>query len=388
MSFQDGILMMGKKGNRFYHNRIHMLLEAFYSYYFFTALNYSDKYMPVTSKPWKYNHQPQRVLAIRLQAMGDTIITLPYLQALRNTLPPGTRLDFLTRKEVASVPESLVLFNRVYCIKGRRNFRKQFIWACILLPRLLFNRYEVVIDLQNNRISRLVRQTIRPLAWSQFDRFSPIAAGERTRITIENAGLGYNFIDARFVFKQPPPVNQILADNGWDGVSKLAILNPAGAFGTRNWHPDNYIHFAKLWLDRFPGTQFVVMGLPFMAAKAQVFKEVLQDKLINLVGNTSPVEAFAIIQKAWFVLSEDSGLLHMAWVSGVPTVAIFGSTRSDWARPLNKHAVYFSSGDLACGNCMLETCLYGDVHCLTRYTPQMVFEKITAVLQFAGAIKN
>jgi len=351
-------------------------------------LNYPAKDMPVISKPWKYNNLPRRVLAIRLQAMGDTIITLPYLQALRNTLPPGTRLDFLTRKEVASVPQTLVLFNRVYCIKGGRNFRKQFIWACILLPRLLFNRYEVVIDLQNNPISRLVRQFTNPLAWSQFDRFSPIPAGERTRITIENAGFGHNFIDSRFVFRQPPPVSQILTDNGWDGLSKLVVLNPAGAFSTRNWPPDNYVNFAKLWLNSFPGTQFVVMGLPFMADKAQLLKKALQDKLINLAGHTSQVQAFAIIQKVQFVLSEDSGLMHMAWISGVPTIAIFGSTRSDWSRPLNKHSLLLGSDDLPCGNCMLETCIHGDIHCLTRYTPLMIFEKISTFLQSANILNN
>ena len=49
---------------------------------------------------WEKRIFPKRVLAIRLQAMGDLVITLPYLQNLRNTLPPGTELDRLTREEV------------------------------------------------------------------------------------------------------------------------------------------------------------------------------------------------------------------------------------------------------------------------------------------------
>jgi ADP-heptose:LPS heptosyltransferase len=337
--------------------------------------------MEIASKPWKNKDLPRRILAIRLQAMGDTIITLPYLQALKNSLPAHTRLDFLTREEVASVPESLVLFNKVYCIQGGRNFRKQFIYACILLPRLLFNRYDVVIDLQNNHISNLVRRFLAPRAWSEFDRFSPIAAGERTRMTIESAGLGANFMDSNFSFKNAPPIDKILTAHGWDGKSKLIILNPAGAFITRNWDIDNYIAFAKLWLNRFPDTQFVVTGVAFIADKARQLKNELADSLINLVGSTSPVQAFAIVQKAQMVLSEDSGLMHMAWVCNVPTVAIFGSTRSDWARPLNKHNLLLSSEDLACGNCMLETCIHGDVRCITRYTPQMVFEKAVTFLQ-------
>lgn len=335
----------------------------------------------IPSKPWKKSHPPRRVLAIRLQAMGDTIITLPYLQALRNSLPPGTKLDFLTREEVDPVPKSLTLFNKVYSIAGGRNFKKQFIFTWLMLPRLMFNRYDMVIDLQNNLLSRLVRQFTMPKAWSQFDKASPIPAGERTRLTIESVGLGNNFIDPRFSFKHPLKVDEILKANGWDGKSKLVVLNPAGAFITRNWDTDNYISFAKLWLDSFPDTQFLVMGVPLIAAKTQRFKDALGDRLINLVEKTSPVQAFALVQRAQFVLSEDSGLMHMAWVCGVPTIAIFGSTRSDWSRPLGKHALLLSSNDLPCGNCLKETCMYGDVHCITRYTPPIIFDKVLAFLR-------
>jgi heptosyltransferase-2 len=343
--------------------------------------------MDINSKPWKSKSHPRRILAIRLQALGDTVITLPYLQALRNSLPAGVRLDFLTRADFADIPESLVLFDNVYRVKGKRNARKRFMHACTLLPRLVTNRYDIVIDLQNNNISRLVRKCIRPKAWSEFDRFSPVAAGERTRMTIESIGLGSNAIDSRFVFKQPALVDQLLKDNGWDGRSKLVILNPAGAFITRNWSMDNYVDFARLWLDRFPDTQFIITGVSFIAFKAQYLKKELGEKLINLVGNSSQLEAFAVIQKIQFMLSEDSGLMHMSWISNIPTVALFGSMRSDWARPLNKNLL-LSSDDLPCGNCMLETCTYGDVHCLTRYTPQIVFEKVKAFLARISALTS
>jgi len=65
----------------------------------------------------------------------------------------------------------------------------------------------------------------------------------------------------------------------------------------------------------------------------------------------------------------------MAWVSGIPTLAMFGSTRSDLSTPLGKHTLLLHSSDLECGNCLLAICKYGDTRCLTRYTPEFVFEK-------------
>jgi heptosyltransferase-2 len=65
--------------------------------------------MNIPAKPLKKGQLPKRILAIRLQAMGDLVITLPYLQALREQLPASVQIDLLTRKEVDSIPRNLIL---------------------------------------------------------------------------------------------------------------------------------------------------------------------------------------------------------------------------------------------------------------------------------------
>jgi len=160
----------------------------------------------------------------------------------------------------------------------------------------------------------------------------------------------------------------------------LVVLNPAGAFITRNWPLNSYLGFSQVWLDHFPNTQFVMLGVRLIKEKAAFLKGELDGKLIDLVNKTTVAQAFAIIQQTKFVLSEDSGLMHMAWISGIPTLAMFGSTRSDWSTPLGKHTLLLHSSDLECGNCLRETCIYGDTRCLTRYTPEFVFEKALSLI--------
>jgi ADP-heptose:LPS heptosyltransferase len=340
--------------------------------------------MEILAVKWKSARSPRRILAIRLQAMGDLVITLPYLQQLRNSLPPDTRLDLLTREEVEAIPKSLVLFNRVYAIGGGRNTRKQMLCAAALMPRLFLKRYEVVIDLQDNIISRTIMKCLLPRAWSLFDRLSPVAAGDRTRRTIEAIGLGECAPATHFKMTRGEEAEKLLLDNGWKKQNRLVILNPAGAFETRNWEVDRYVQFAWIWLKTFPGTQFLVLGTNFIGSKAIHIRGRLGEHCINLAGKTRPEQAFAIMQKVYFVLSEDSGLMHMAWVSGIPTLALFGSTRSEKARPLGNHSGFVDSADLECGGCMLEHCKYGDTRCLTRYSPQMIFEKSVSLLKNQG----
>lgn len=327
------------------------------------------------ARSWKRNRLPRKILIIRLQAMGDVMITLPYLQYLRRQLPDHVLLDFLTREETASVPQSIQLFNQVYKVGGGRSFRKQCLYALAMLPALLWQRYDIVIDLQNNTLSQWLVKMMHPRAYTFFDRFSPIPAGERTRLTIESIGLGHIQADTKFVLKANMGIETLLKRNGWYEGHELVVLNPAGAFATRNWPVSYYIRFARLWLEQYTHTQFLLLGVGLIAAKAEAIKNELGPHVVNLVDKTSPAQAFALIQQARLVLSEDSGLMHMAWISGVPTLALFGATRSDWARPLGAHTTFLDSGDLACGNCMLQTCRYGDNRCLTRYTPEMVLYK-------------
>jgi len=102
----------------------------------------------IPAKPWRVNGMPNRILVIRLQATGDLAAALPYIQFLKRGLPKTVRIDLLTREEVDAVPRNIELFNNVYSIAGQRSFKNQLLYTVLMLPKLLLQRYDVVIDLQ------------------------------------------------------------------------------------------------------------------------------------------------------------------------------------------------------------------------------------------------
>ena len=338
--------------------------------------------------PWTNSAAPERVLAIRLQAFGDIIGTLPGLKSLRAHLP-NSKLDLLTRRDFLDIPNQLKLFDRIHAIGGRRSYLRQYLSARALLPRLKRIRYDVVIDLQHNGISDLVRRNLASPSWSEFDRFSPLPHGERVRRTIMAAWSREITLDYRLEMHDPELGLNLLPPDARS--RELVVLNPAGFFANRNWPLENYIQFARLWLERRNDqARFLMLGLSRIAEKAGVIEQALPGYVVNLVNRTTTAEALGILQRVALVLSEDSGLLHMAWASGCPNVALFGSTRSDWARPLGGHSAFLDSSDLPCGDCMQETCKYGDVRCLTRYSPEQVFDLATSVLEqsIAGTVQT
>ncbi len=329
-------------------------------------------------KPWKQKYFPKKVLAIRLQALGDTVITLPYLQSLKRQYPE-LQIHFLTRKEVCSIPKSITLFDDIITIGGRRNVKLQLLSLCLRIPYLWWQGYDVILDLQNNKVSNLLRRLLMVRTWTEFDKYSERSAGERTKNTIEALGLWKVTLNTHF--QLTIDVESFLSGNNWKKDHQLVALNPAGAFPSRNWPLNHYIDFAKLWLEQInPDTQFVLLLLPSLQEKGEYISKTLNDKCINLTGKASQVEAFAILQKCAFVLSEDSGLMHMAWVQGVPTLALFSSSKKVWAAPQGEWSDCLDSSDMECGPCGLVICQYGDNRCLTRYSPRFVLDKARQLL--------
>jgi heptosyltransferase-2 len=319
-----------------------------------------------------------------MQAMGDVVITLPYLLALQRLLP-DTVIDFVTRYEDREIPRAVRLFRYVDHLGGGRSERHQLLLTPILVPRLLTRRYDVVLDLQNDRVSRTIRRAAAPHAWATFDPRSPVSAGERTLSTIEAAGFQLPQVEAAVPLHEPGLGLDVLRAARWDPSCEIVVLSPAGAVASRNWPIERYLRFAELWKQQ-RSAQFVIMGLASLEAKAAALQASLGAHLLNLVAKTTPSQALAIVQRASLVLTEDCGLMHMAWVSGVPTLALFGSSRHVWSAPLGDHTMCLHAGDLECGSCMEPTCRYGDVHRLTRYSAEHLVERAVALLARASAL--
>lgn len=323
--------------------------------------------------PWGSAPSPSSVLIMRFHAMGDVALTLPACAALRTSLP-SSRIDYLTSTASASIPAATRIFDAVYSlpIPDHRPGRVASALKEALARRT--GRYDVIIDLQRNWMSRIVRIGVAPRAWGEFDRFSPITAHDRVVNVFRRAG----FAGLAPSFGLPLHDHDILAarvmlmEHGWDGKRMLVVLNPAGLWATRNWPLDSYIRFAELCLDH-EDARFLFVGTSRIAERAALLSRRLGKSAINLAGMTTPGEAFGLLQHASLVLSEDSGLMHMAWALGVPTVALFGSSRHVWSAPPGAHVRAFHSGDLPCGSCMQPQCRYGDNHCLTRLTPESVY---------------
>lgn len=167
-------------------------------------------------------------------------------------------------------------------------------------------------------------------------------------------------------------VDAVLAQQGLARGSYV-VMAPGAEYGPAKRWP----HFGGLAaiLDR----PVVLLGSGKEAPLCDAILAQAPQRCRNLAGRTSLLEAFALIAGAAGVVSNDSGLMHVAAAFGVPQVALFGSSSPLHTPPLNERArIVWLKQDpdyrppLDCSPCFQRECPLGHFRCLDDVSPQRV----------------
>ncbi|MEY4754625.1 MAG: hypothetical protein RJA44_2300 [Pseudomonadota bacterium] len=145
-------------------------------------------------------------------------------------------------------------------------------------------------------------------------------------------------------------------------------------------------HYAAL-ADRLhadSGLPVVLLGSPKEAALNNEIVALCRPGVcLPLAGKTSLDAAMALIAGARGMVSNDSGLMHVAAAFGVPQAAVFGSTSPEHTPPLNEHASVIwlkEELQLDCAPCFKRVCPLGHTRCLQEVTPERVHQALLAQL--------
>ena len=107
------------------------------------------------------------------------------------------------------------------------------------------------------------------------------------------------------------------------------------------------------------------------------------NRCLNLCGQTSLPEAVDLLSIASAIITNDSGLMHIAAALDKPMIAIYGSSSPDMTPPLSNNAHPVSLG-LNCSPCYQLTCPLKHLKCLRDITPQYVLETLKTILEAPG----
>jgi heptosyltransferase-2 len=311
-----------------------------------------------------------RILVVAPNWIGDALMAQPLLARLHEKIP-GLALDVLAPEWVAPVARRMPEVDEVIAVPLRHGGLQ------------LGTRWKVGRELRRRRYQQAI---VLPNTWKAalvpFFADIPLRSGYvgESRYGLLNLTYGNSKdpMPVRYArlseppgkaLKEPLPSPKLRPGDG-EAVRKkfgiegrYAVLCPGAEYGPAKRWP----YFAQL-AERLP-LPALVLGSPNDGEAAAGIRG------RNLVGQTSLDEAIDLIAGAQYVVSNDSGLMHIAAALGRPQVALFGSSSPEHTPPLSPAArVLWLRPE--CSPCFERECPLGHFRCMRDLSVDLVLKEI------------
>jgi heptosyltransferase II len=156
--------------------------------------------------------------------------------------------------------------------------------------------------------------------------------------------------------------------------NKILALCPGAEYGeAKRWPSSHYAQVARAMIQS--GWQVWLFGSKKDAAVAAQINQLSDNGCVDLTGKTRITEAVDLLALADVVISNDSGLMHVAAALNKKVIALYGSSDPRFTPPLNAKAKIIYLG-LECSPCFKRQCPLEHTRCLVDITPQQVIEEI------------
>ncbi|WOA32087.1 lipopolysaccharide heptosyltransferase II [Alloalcanivorax xenomutans] len=174
-------------------------------------------------------------------------------------------------------------------------------------------------------------------------------------------------------------LEQALRAHGLNRDVPVLGLCPGAEFGpAKRWPEYHYAEVARDWIST-RGGQVWIFGsgkdLPVARAIRDALPGAQRSSVQLLAGSTSLEQAVDLLSATNAVVSNDSGLMHIAAALGRPLVAVYGSTSPDFTPPLGS-AVRVVRLGLDCSPCFQRECPLGHLNCLRQLEPARVISAL------------
>jgi lipopolysaccharide heptosyltransferase II/tetraacyldisaccharide 4'-kinase len=321
---------------------------------------------------------PQDIRRILLRApnwVGDAVMGLPVLTGLTH-LFPGAQITVLAAPRVAPLYDNQPGVAEVIAYPAGREK-----WRTLLGLR---NKFDLALALPNSFESALglwLTRTTHRLGYAANGR-SPLlttALKGRKRLQglhqvfyylglLEALGPVRSFSPPRLRLSEAERVEgkSFLMSAGLDPDRTWVGLAPGAAYGpAKRWPAERFAAVGDI-LQQELQAGLVLLGGPTDQEAANLVQRCGRGHFLNLAGKTTLSQALAVLSNLQVLITNDSGLMHVAAALGVPVVAIFGSTDPVATRPYTNRATIIHH-PMPCGPCLERTCAQ-DYACLTEIT--------------------
>jgi len=336
---------------------------------------------PETEPP---NTLPARILIRSSNWLGDAVMTVPAVRAIKLTRPDA-HLTILTRSKLADfwkmVPEVDAVIScgqneSVFSVA--KKIRDGFDMA-VVLPNSIRSALEVYLAKIPRRAGahgKYRRWLLTSIFSSRMKQGPPRHQMHHYLDLAEFAGAKIDETMRRtdralHTTPRPAPVE--------NAVPKVKIgLCPGAEYGpAKRWLPERYAEVVNT-VSKRRECEWLLFGTERDTRTGEKITSLIEGGYSNLIGKTSLAELITALSECRLLLTNDTGTMHLAAFLGVPTVSIFGSTEPALTGPLGSGNRVLRH-HVECSPCFLRDCPL-DFRCMQAVTTDEVVEAVLRML--------
>lgn len=275
----------------------------------------------------------EKLLVISLSNIGDAVMTTPVLERLHQ-LYPDARMDIVGDRRSSALFAHCPYLGRVIHRDKNRGWRGRL----ALIRELRRTRYDLVVDLRTDGMAYLLRARRRLTKWHRGSHGPHAVEDHMSVIGAINPG------------GEIPPVTVWLGD-GERAFAERALadlpgrrwlaLAPGANWAPKTWPADSFAALAEAVRGRFDA--LVLVGGPDDRARCEAIRRQVSLPCVDLAGESTLLEAAAVLARCSAFVGNDSGLGHMAAAAAIPTLTVFGPGRPRRYHPWGANTVWLVS---------------------------------------------
>lgn len=314
-----------------------------------------------------------KILFVTLSNIGDCILSLPVLDALRQKypqakitclVPPRPKEIFVNNPAV----DSVIIFDKHARLREKIK----------LFFSLSREGFDEIIDLRNSFFGaflpakkrssplRMIKRGIKHMKDRHLFRAGlcsvPLKHGAFQSLNISTS-------DKQFI-------EGVLSENKFNR-DKLMVISPGSRSQAKRWDKRNFCRLCKMFIQE--GWQIVLAGDAADHPLCGYIRQECGANIIDLSAKTTIGQLAALLRQARLLITNDSASMHLASYLNVPVAAIFGPTNEKKYGPWSENSVVVKK-DIFCRPCEKAQCCFGTPACLAAIRPEDVFNQVKLLL--------
>ena len=326
-----------------------------------------------------------KILVVRFSSIGDIVLTFPVLRGIKEQLP-NVELHFLTKASYKELITASKHIDKVHLLNGKLDE---------LIPSLNAEHFDVIIDLHNNLRTRILSFKLGIkcyrfpklnfqkwlLSQLKIDRLPKVHIVERYFEAVKKIGVTKDFKNNQIAIPEQHQLS-ILKEFGFEEKTYLAVAIGA-QFATKRMPESKLIEILEK-----VNLPIVLLGGKEDVKQAQILCQKLKHKSIkNACGNYSILQSASIVSQAKVVLSNDTGLMHIAACFSVPIISVWGNTIPELGmypyKPEKEvKCTTFEVANLSCRPCSkigYQSCPKKHFYCMMKQDTKSIAREISKV---------